>query len=191
MTMVGSFHYLKTSPTLRFAVMGSMIYTLSSFQGSLEALRSHQEVTHFTHYTIGHVHFGMYGFFAPLMFAMMYYAMPRLMDQEWSSARLIRIHFWCTLIGMLVYVLAMCYAGIRQGKMMNDPSIPFLNIVRFTIPYLAIRTLGGVILLAGTVAFLINFVRIITPHKYTWKTPTLLDTDRDWKKVIEREKEGA
>ena len=188
MTMRGSFHLLKTSPTLRFAVMGSMIYTLSSFQGSLEALRSHQEVTHFTHYTIGHVHFGMYGFFAPLMFAMMYYGMPRLMDQEWSSARLIRIHFWCTLVGMLIYVFAMCYAGIRQGLMMNDPSIPFLNIVRFTIPYLALRTLGGLILLTGTIAFVINFVRIITPHKYTWKTPTMLDSERNWKELVEKEK---
>ena len=110
------------------------------------------------------------------------------MDQEWSSARLIRIHFWCTLIGMLIYVSAMCYAGIRQGLMMNDPSIPFLNIVRFTIPYLALRTLGGLILLTGTIAFLINFVRIITPHKYTWKTPTMLDSERNWKELVEKEK---
>ncbi len=191
MTMLGSFHHLKTSPTLRFAVMGSMVYTLASFQGSLEALRSHQEITHFTHYTIGHVHFGMYGFFAPLMFAMMYYAMPRLMNQEWSSARLIRIHFWCTLVGMLVYTLAMCFAGVRQGMMMNDPSIPFLNIVRFTIPFLAMRTLGGLILLTGTIAFLINFIRIITPHRVTYDSPTLFTSDRDWDDVLEREKELA
>ncbi|MBS1834698.1 MAG: cbb3-type cytochrome c oxidase subunit I [Acidobacteria bacterium] len=190
MTMLGSFHLLKTSPTLRFAVMGSMLYTVSSFQGALEALRSHQEITHFTHYTIGHVHLGMYGFFAPLMFAMMYYAMPRLMNREWSSARLIRIHFWCTLVGTLLYGGAMCYAGIRQGMMMNDPSIPFLNIVQWTIPFLMSRTLAGLILLSGTVAFLINFVRIVTPHKLTWATPTMLDSDRDWKQILEAEKEA-
>ena len=189
MTMVGSFHHLKTSPTLRFAVMGSMVYTLSSFQGALESLRSHQEITHFTHYTIGHVHFGMYGFFAPLMFAMMYYAMPRLTGNEWSSARLIRIHFWCTLGGMLLYTLAMCYAGIRQGLMMNDPTIPFLNIVRFTNPYLWIRTAAGLILLTGTVAFLINFWRIVQPHRLRFVTPTLMTTERDYDMLLKKEKE--
>jgi cytochrome c oxidase cbb3-type subunit I len=189
MTMLGSFHHLKTSPTLRFAVMGSMIYTLSSFQGSLESLRSHQEITHFTHYTIGHVHFGMYGFFAPLMFAMMYYAMPRLRNQEWSSARLIRVHFWCTVVGMLIYVLAMCYAGIRQGLMMNDPAIPFLKVVEFTVPYLWLRTLGGLILLTGTIAFLINFTRMMQTHKAGFATPTLFTSERDWKQVLDKEKE--
>lgn len=189
MTMVGSFHHLKTSPTLRFAVLGSMAYTLSSFQGSLESLRSHQEVTHFTHYTIGHVHFGMYGFFAPLMFAMMYYAMPRLMDQEWSSARLIRIHFWTTIGGMLLYMLAMCYAGIRQGLMMNDPSIPFLDVVKFTVPFLWLRTLAGLILLTGTIAFGINFIRILQKHRLTWGSPTLMDSDRDWKQLVDKEKQ--
>jgi cytochrome c oxidase cbb3-type subunit 1 len=189
MTMLGSFHHLKTSPTLRFAVMGSMVYTLSSFQGSLESLRSHQEITHFTHYTIGHVHFGMYGFFAPLMFAMMYYAMPRLTGNEWSSARLIRIHFWCTLLGTALYAGAMCWAGIRQGQMMNDPAIPFLNIVAFTKPYLILRTIAGLILLSGTIAFLINFVRIVQPHKLRFVTPTLLNTKRDYNVLLEKEKE--
>jgi cytochrome c oxidase cbb3-type subunit 1 len=152
-------------------------------------LRSHQEVTHFTHYTIGHVHFGMYGFFAPLMFAMMYYAMPRLTGNEWSSARLIRIHFWCTLVGTLLYAGAMCYAGIRQGLMMNDPTIPFLNIVIFTKPFLILRTVAGLILLSGTIAFAINFWRIVQPHRLRFVTPTLLTTERDYKKLLEKEKE--
>jgi cytochrome c oxidase cbb3-type subunit I len=184
MTMKGSFHHLKTSPTLRFAVMGSMIYTLSSFQGSLEALRSHQEITHFTHYTIGHVHFGMYGFFAPLMFAMMYYAMPRLMRQEWSSARLIKIHFWCTLIGMLTYVFAMCIAGVREGYMMKDATIPFLKIVVMTVPYLWARTIGGLILLTGTIAFLINFTRMLSRHRVKFPDPTLFTSNRNWGQLM-------
>ncbi len=187
MTMLGSFHLLKTSPTLRFAVMGSMMYTVASFQGSLEALRSHQEVTHFTHYTIGHVHLGMYGFFAPLMFAMMYYAMPRLMRQEWSSARLIRIHFWCTLVGTALYGGAMCFAGVKQGLMMNDPAIPFLKVVEFTIPFLQLRTLAGLILLSGTIAFLINFGRMMARHKLTFADPTLFTSERNWDALLEEE----
>jgi len=133
----------------------------------------------------------MYGFFAPLMFAMMYYAMPRLMGQEWSSARLIRIHFWCTVVGLAVYVGAMCWAGIRQGQMMNDPSIPFLGVVKFTVPYLWLRTLGGLILLSGTIAFLINVGRMLTPHRATFATPTLFTSDRDWQDVLDKEAEVA
>ena len=188
MTMLGSFHLLKTSPTLRFAVMGSMMYTVSSFQGSLEALRTHQEITHFTHYTIGHVHLGMYGFFAPLMFAMMYYAMPRLMRQEWSSARLIRIHFWCTLVGMLLYGFSMCIAGVREGYMMKDASIPFLKIVAMTIPYLWARTLAGLILFSGTIAFLINFGRMLTRRKVKFADPTLFTSQRNWGQLMAQEK---
>lgn len=187
MTMLGSFHHLRTSPTLRFAVMGSMMYTVSSFQGSLEALRSHQEVTHFTHYTIGHVHLGMYGFFAPMMFAMMYYAMPRLMRQEWSSARLIRIHFWCTLVGTALYGAAMCFAGVKQGLMMNDPAIPFLKVVEFTIPFLQLRTLAGLILLTGTIAFLINFSRMLSRNRPALTNPTLFTTERTWDELHQTE----
>lgn len=189
MTMWGSFHHLKTSPALRFAVMGAMCYTLSSFQGSLESLRTHQEITHFTHYTIGHVHFGMYGFFAPLMFAMIYYAMPRLMRQEWSSARLIKIHFWCTLVGMSVYALSMCIAGVKEGFMMKDASIPFLKIVAMTIPYLWVRTLGGLILLTGTIAFLINFVRMLARHRVKFADPTLFTSQRNWGNLMEQDKQ--
>jgi len=188
MTMLGNFHLLRTSPTLRFAVMGSMMYTVSSFQGSLEALRSHQEITHFTHYTIGHVHLGMYGFFAPLMFAMMYYAMPRLMRQEWSSARLIKIHFWCTLVGTLLYGYAMCTAGVKEGFMMKDASIPFLKIVGMTIPFLWMRTFAGLILFTGTVAFLINFGRMLARHRVKFADATLFTSQRSWGLMMAQDK---
>ena len=123
------------------------------------------------------------------MFAMMYYAMPRLTGNEWSSALLIRIHFWCTLVGTLLYTVAMCYAGIRQGLMMNDPTIPFLNIVVFTKPFLMLRTLAGLILLSGTVAFAINFWRIVQPHKLRFLTPTLLTTERNYRDLVQKERE--
>jgi len=189
MTMWGNFRFLRTSPTLRFAVMGSMFYTLSSMQGSLESLKYHQEITHFTHYTIGHVHLGMYGFFAPLMFAMMYYAMPRLMRQEWSSAGLIKIHFWCTLIGTSVYGLAMCIAGVKEGYMMKDATIPMLKIVAMTIPYLWLRTIGGLIIFTGTIAFLINFIRMMSPRKVKFADPTLFTSTRNWGQLMAQEKQ--
>src|SRR5690606_28089140 len=84
MTMVGSFHLLRSSPTLRFVVFGGVSYTIVSFQGSLEALRSINEVTHFTHYTVAHAHLGVYSFFTMTMFGAAYYILPRLTGLEWS-----------------------------------------------------------------------------------------------------------
>src|SRR3546814_9692242 len=71
------------SPTLRFIVLGGMMYTLSSVQGSFEALRSINTVTHFTHFTVAHAHLGLYGFFSLVMFGAIYFVMPRVMSWEW------------------------------------------------------------------------------------------------------------
>lgn len=90
MTTVGKFEMLKTSPTLRFIVFGAVCYTLVSYEGSMEALRSVSHVAHFTHYTVAHSHLGMYAFYTMAMFGAMYYIMPRLTRNEWSSARLIK-----------------------------------------------------------------------------------------------------
>lgn len=189
MTMKGSFHLLKTSPTLRFTVFGSMMYTVSSFQGSLESLRSHQEITHFTHYTIGHAHLGLYGFYAMILFAAMYYVFPRLTGNEWSSAGLIKIHFWTAVIGTLLYGAALCWSGWWQGVMMKDPSVPFLQIVEYTKPYLILRSLAGVIILAGSIAFAINLWRMIFPHRVRYASPTLFTSKRNWKEVLALESE--
>src|SRR5262249_9079710 len=95
MTMVGFFRPLPVSATLRFVVFGGMAYTVTSVQGSLQALRDVNEVTHFTHYTVGHAHLGLYGFYTMTVFGAMYYVVPRLTGREWASAKLIRLHFWC------------------------------------------------------------------------------------------------
>jgi cytochrome c oxidase cbb3-type subunit 1 len=191
MTMLGSFHLLRTSPTLRFTVFGSMMYTFSSFQGSLESLRAHQEITHFTHYTIGHSHLGLYGFYSMIMFAAMYYVMPRLTGNEWSSALLIRIHFWTAALGTLFYGGALCWSGWWQGVMMKDPSVPFLQIVEYTKPYLIMRSLSGTLLFAGTIAFGINFIRMLQHHRFRFDRPTLFTSSGNWGELVRKEKEAA
>jgi len=100
MTTRGHLARLKTSPILRFVVVGAMSYTVVSFQGSLQALRSVNEISHFTHYTVAHAHLGVYAFFSMVMFGAIYYIVPRLTGREWPAPRLIKIHFWCTAIGM-------------------------------------------------------------------------------------------
>jgi len=175
MTMIGSFRMLKYSPTLRFVVFGGVSYTLASLIGSTMALRSVSEVTHFTHFTVGHAHHGVYAFFTMVMFGGFYYAMPRLLKKEWPSAMLIRTHFWFVALGITGYIVVMSIAGILQGLAMNNADIPFVgeqSVVSRTIPFLIARSLSGMAITIGHIAFAINvFWMIFTKRKI--EGPTL------------------
>jgi len=174
MTMVGSFSALKYSPTLRFIVFGAVSYTLTSLQGSSMSIRSWSEVTHFTHYTVGHSHWGMYAFFTMVMFGSMYYIMPRLLLKEWPSATLISAHFWCTAVGVMAYVIALSIGGVKQGLEMNNPDIPFMDVVRNTLPYLFSRSAAGILITIGHIAFAVNFTwMLLKPRESSATAPTL------------------
>ena len=174
MTMVGSFSALKYSPTLRFIVFGAVSYTLTSLQGSSMSIRSWSEVTHFTHYTVGHSHWGMYAFFTMVMFGSMYYIMPRLLLKEWPSATLISAHFWCTAVGVMAYVVALSVGGVKQGLEMNNPDIPFMDVVRNTLPYLFSRSAAGILITIGHIAFAVNFTwMLLKPRESNVTAPTL------------------
>ncbi|WP_221030848.1 cbb3-type cytochrome c oxidase subunit I [Actomonas aquatica] len=176
MTMVGSFGALKYSPTLRFIVFGAVSYTLTSLQGSSMAIRSWAEVTHFTHYTVGHAHWGMYAFFTMVMFGSIYYILPRLLLKEWPSAALITAHFWATAIGILIYVAALSIGGVEQGLALNDvDNYPiFLDIVEMTKRYLVTRSLAGILITVGHIAFAVNFAWMLFKSRSTEASaPTL------------------
>lgn len=172
LTMRGSFHMLRHSPTLRFMVFGGMNYTVASLHGVLSALRSVSEVTHFTHHTISHAHTGMYAFFTMVMFGSMYYIIPRLTLREWPSAMLIRVHFWFTALGIILYMGPLTLGGILQGYAMLNPDVPFLEVVKLTVPYLKIRTLAGIIIAIGHTAFFINLTWIIIRQLQPYRQPT-------------------
>jgi cytochrome c oxidase cbb3-type subunit I len=178
LTMVGRFHLLRTSPTLRFTVFGAMCYTAVSFQGSFEALRSVSQVAHFTHYTVAHAHLGMYAFYTMIMFGAMYYVIPRLTRNEWSSPRLIKVHFWTCALGIGLYFVALSWAGWYQGLMMNDPGVPFIKVVEYTKPYLVARSLAGTMMTTGHVAFAILIFRILHSSSVPLVGPTLFTTMR-------------
>jgi cytochrome c oxidase cbb3-type subunit I len=165
-TMWGSFHMLKDSPVLRFMVFGGMSYTVTSLHGVALALRSVSEVTHFTHSTIAHAHQGMYAFFTMVMFGSIYYILPRVTQVEWPSARLIRIHFWAVAIGIMLYVVPLTIGGTLEGAAMNNPDVPFLDlakrsVVTLTLPYLKIRSLSGMLIFVGHIAFAASFVWVL------------------------------
>jgi cytochrome c oxidase cbb3-type subunit 1 len=158
MTMKNHFSELRFSPTLRFVVFGALSYTAVSFQGSIESLRKFSEVAHFTHYTIGHAHLGLYGFFTMTMFGAAYYMLPRITGVEWASPNLIRIHFWSSATGIVIYFCALSVGGWFQGIAMLNPDIKFIQIVGDTIPYLISRSIGGSLMTLGHIVFAILVV---------------------------------
>ncbi len=158
LTMRTHFKTLIYSPTLRFIVLGGMMYTLSSVQGSFEALRSINTITHFTHFTVAHAHLGLYAFFSLVMFGAIYFVMPRVMSWEWPYPRLISLHFWLVVIGFAIYFVGLTIGGWLQGLAMLDAAVHFLDSMRITIPYLKSRTVGGALMTLGHFVFAVHFV---------------------------------
>jgi cytochrome c oxidase cbb3-type subunit I len=157
MTVLGNFRALIYSPTLRFIVLGAMMYTAASVQGSLEALRSVNAVTHFTHYTVAHAHLGLYGFFSMIMFGSIYFIMPRVMNWEWPYPKLIAVHFWLVLFGFAIYFTWLTIGGWLQGMAMLDPKTSFMQSVALTLPYLEARSIGGALMTLGHLVFAAHF----------------------------------
>jgi cytochrome c oxidase cbb3-type subunit I len=157
MTVLGNFKALFYSPTLRFIVLGAMMYTAASVQGSLEALRAVNTITHFTHYTVAHAHLGLYGFFSMVMFGSIYFIMPRVMNWEWPYPRLIALHFWLVLGGFAIYFVGLSIGGWLQGIAMLDADTPFMQTVALTLPYLKARSIGGGLMTLGHLVFAAHF----------------------------------
>lgn len=165
---------LRYSPTLRFIVVGGMMYTLASVQGSLESLRSVNAITHFTHYTVAHAHLGLYGFFSMVMFGAVYFVLPRVLDWEWPSAGLIRAHFWLVIGGFTVYFIGLSIGGWLQGLAMLDGSRPFMDSVNITKPYLLVRSIGGALMTLGHLVFALNVGLMLLRRGEARRGPTLL-----------------
>ncbi len=137
------------------------MYTLSSVQGSFEALRSVNVITHFTHYTVGHAHLGLYAFVSFVFFGSIYFIVPRITQREWPYPSLITAHFWCAAIGIGIYFVALTIAGTLQGLAMLDASRPFIDSVTVTVPYLEARSVGGALMVLGHLLFVVHFACVI------------------------------
>ena len=161
MTVLGNFRALRHSPTLRFIVLGTMMYTLASVQGSLESLRSVNTITHFTHYTVAHAHLGLSGFFSVVMFGAIYFVMPRITAWEWPYPKLIGLHFWLVTLGFAIYVVWLTIGGWLQGVAMMDATRPFMDSVTLTLPYLKARSIGGALMTLGHLVFAFHFAAMV------------------------------
>lgn len=161
MTMKGQFRRLFDSPTLRFVVTGSVLYTAVSLQGSHQAIPSFNHLVHFTHYTVAHAHLGVYGFASMVLFGSVYFVAPRVTGKEWPYRSWINIHYWLVTIGLALYFISMTVAGILQGYVLLDPEQSFLASLLATKPYLAWRSLGGLLMTAGHLLFALHFFLLL------------------------------
>ena len=168
LTMKGRTRLARYSPTLRFVMFGGFMYLLSSLQGSFEALRSVQQVAHFTHFTVAHAHLGAYGFVTMVLFGAIYFMMPRVLHWEWPYPRLISLHFWLASVGILIYFVFLTWGGWLQGLAMLDPARPFIESVKLTLPYLQWRSVGGGLMVASHLVFVGHFLAMVLrfgPHR--------------------------
>ena len=157
-TMQGRMHLALHSPTLRFMMFGGLMYMLSSVQGSLEALRSVNQVAHFTHFTVAHAHLGAYAFVTMVLFGAIYFMLPRVLHWEWPYPRLISLQFWLAAVGILIYFVGLSIGGWLQGLAMLDASRPFMESVTLTIPYLQWRSVGGALMVLSHLVFAGHFL---------------------------------
>ena len=167
MTMSGAWSQLRTDPILKFLVVSLSFYGMSTFEGPMMAIKTVNALSHYTDWTIGHVHSGALGWVGFVTMGAMYYLIPRLSGktQMWSKD-LIEIHFWVATIGIVLYIAAMWIAGVMQGLMWravnSDGTLTytFVESVKATYPYYVIRLMGGLMYLSGMLVMAYN----------TWRT---------------------
>ncbi|HFQ7463957.1 TPA: cbb3-type cytochrome c oxidase subunit I, partial [Pseudomonas aeruginosa] len=121
MTLQGAWYKLRTDPILKFMVTALSFYGMATFEGSMMAIRTVNALSHYTDWTIGHVHSGALGWVAMISFGSLYYLIPRLYGREkMHSVKAIELHFWVATIGVVLYIAAMWIAGVQQGLMWRD-----------------------------------------------------------------------
>jgi cytochrome c oxidase cbb3-type subunit 1 len=168
MTLSGAWHKLRTDPTLRFLVVALSFYGMSTFEGPMMAVKTVNALSHYTDWTIGHVHAGALGWVAMITIGSMYHLIPRLFGRtEMHSVNLIGVHFWLATIGTVLYIAAMWVNGILQGLMWRaintDGTLmyTFIESVEASGPGYIVRLIGGLCWVTGMLIMAYNVMKTI------------------------------
>jgi len=168
MTLSGAWHKLREDPVLQFMIIALAFYGMSTFEGPLMSIKAVNSLSHYTEWTIGHVHSGALGWVAFISFGAIYHLVPVLWNKkELYSLKLVRIHLWVATIGIVLYITAMWVAGIMQGLMwrsyteMGFLEYSFAETVLAMHPYYLIRALGGVLYLGGALIMVYNLIKTV------------------------------
>ena len=168
LTLNGAWHKVRDDATLRFMMVAAVFYGLTTFEGSFLAIRAVNSLSHYTDWTVGHVHAGALGWVAMITFGALYTLTPSLWKRErMYSNSLVEVHFWCAVIGTFIYVFAMWNSGIIQGLMWrtyNDSGTLTYSFIESLVamhPYYIARTVGGLFFLTGAVVGTYNILMTI------------------------------
>lgn len=167
MTLSGSWEKLRTDPILKFLVVSVSFYGMSTFEGPMMAIKTVNALSHYTDWTIGHVHSGALGWVAFISIGALYYLLPRLYNREMYNVKLIEMHFWIATIGVVLYITSMWISGIMQGLMWRainaDGTLTysFVESVQAMHPFYIIRWLGGMFFVAGMLIMAYNIYKTI------------------------------
>jgi len=178
MTLSGAWHKLREDPVLRFMIISLAFYGMSTFEGPLMSIKTVNALSHYTDWTIGHVHSGALGWVAFISFGAIYHLVPVLWKKEGLySAKLVNLHLWIATSGIVLYIAAMWVSGIMQGLMwrsydeMGFLEYSFVETVMAMKPFYMIRALGGILFLVGALIMAYNLYKTITGDTVGLKTP--------------------
>lgn len=156
MTLSGAWHKLRTDPILKFLIVSLSFYMMSTFEGPMMSIKTVNALSHYTDWTIGHVHSGALGWVAMITIGSVYSLLPKLLNQPaMYSTRLVNAHFWTHTLGVVAYITAMWIAGITQGLMWRAENADgtltysFVESLVATYPFYLVRLLGGLLVVAG------------------------------------------
>jgi cytochrome c oxidase cbb3-type subunit 1 len=171
MTLSGAWQKLRTDPILKFLIVSVSFYGMSTFEGPMMSIKTVNALSHYTDWTIGHVHSGALGWVAMVSIGAMYFLIPRLFGRNLYNMKLVDTHFWIATIGIVLYISAMWISGVMQGLMWRavNPdgtlTYSFHESVEAMHPFYIVRFLGGMFFLAGMLIMAYNLLRTIAGAK--------------------------
>ena len=171
MTLSGAWDKLRTDPILKFLIVSLSFYGMSTFEGPMMAIKTVNALSHYTDWTIGHVHSGALGWVAMITIGSMYFVIPKLFGREVHSLKLVETHFWVATIGIVLYISSMWISGIMQGLMWRavnqDGTLTysFVESVQAMHPFYIVRFMGGVFFLSGMLIMAYNIWKTIAGVK--------------------------
>ncbi|MFM9835427.1 MAG: cytochrome-c oxidase, cbb3-type subunit I [Methylophilaceae bacterium] len=172
MTMTGAWHKLRSDPILRFMIVSLSFYGMSTFEGPMMAIKTVNSLSHYTDWTIGHVHSGALGWVGLVSMGAIYFMIPRLFGQkQMHSMKAIELHFWLATVGIVLYITALWIAGVMEGLMWRAINLDgtltytFVESMKAKHPYYIVRLLGGLLYLSGMLIMLWNVIKTATSGK--------------------------
>ncbi len=172
MTLSGAWHKLRDDPILKFLIVSLSFYGMSTFEGPMMSIKTVNALSHYTDWTIGHVHSGALGWVGLITMGSLYYLIPRLVGRvEMYSVRAISLHFWIATLGIVLYIASMWIAGVMEGLMWRAVSpdgtltYSFVESVKAAYPFYAIRLTGGLLYLGGMLIMAWNTARTLLAGK--------------------------